>query len=52
MKGVNGYRAISGMSIGRGNTVFKRKPTPVPLNHYKYHMTLTWDLIQAAIGGS
>jgi hypothetical protein len=38
---INGYGAVDGMKIGRGNRNTRREPTPVPLcSHIPYDLTL------------
>jgi hypothetical protein len=35
----DGYGAVGGMRIGRGNRTTRRKTAPVPIYPYKSHMT-------------
>jgi hypothetical protein len=48
----DGYGAVGGMRIGRGNRITRRKPAPVPLCSPQIPHDLTWDRTQAAAVGS
>jgi hypothetical protein len=49
---INEYRAVTGMGIGRGNRIIRRKPAPVPLCPPKILHDLTEYRSRAAAVGS
>jgi hypothetical protein len=48
----DGYGAVGGMRIGRGNRNTPRKPAPVPLCPPQISHDLTWDQTRAAAVGN
>jgi hypothetical protein len=49
---IDGYGAVGGMRIGRGNRSTRRKPAPVPRCPPQIPHDLTWDRTRAATVGS